>query len=489
MKKSAPPPSPTRPALLRFLVFAGALALTWIAGCDALRLVREWPRTQLATLREEDLVRAIRNTIGGATGDAQVGMRLAGMSTLITRALRGGDDELANARAQASQRLAQLHGTDLGRIQHATLVMLALERARTPADDWWPAVEPYLGALEHATFAHRQQPLTDAYVAAYRQAGLRPTAACEAALLLVGNPHGPFIQFFASRATTLATALETTDPAHAEYLHALVARVLRAIVLERGADGLRLQAADSLIAELERRGEVETRSRFASELSRYRAELARHRPALVSPTRAALSLVSATQVDRAAASTYFHVLILIAALLLALLTGWGWIARRAEHAPRRPWLRRHLATLLTIAVGIIILMALNAADYLPAVGDGTIDELLAVENRLAGGRSAADPLLPALSVPWQTAGFAVAFVGLTAAAAWALARRRGLLPAVGRSAVLLLGLSALATLVSVAATRAALRDHDRAIEVWARGDHLAEFDEGAVLAAIRAWTP
>lgn len=488
MRKPAPPP-PIRAVVVRFLVFAGALALTCVAGCDVLRLVREWPRTQLATLREEDLVRAIRSTVGGATGDAQVGLRLAGISTLITRALRGGAEALANARTQASQQLPQLQASDLGRIQQATLVMLAQERAGTPLDQWWPALQPYLAGLDRATFLHRQKALTDAYVAAYRQAGLRPAAACEAALLLVSNPHGPFLQSFAARSTALATALETSDPPTAAYLHALVARLLRSVVLEPGADGLRLQAADLLIAELERRGEAETRNRSASRLSRYRAELASSRPTFASPTRAALPLFSATLVERAAASAYSHGLLLLAALLLALLTGWAWIARRDDETQKRPWLRRHLAALLTFAFGLIILTALNTAAHAPPRVVRTIDELLAVENRLAGGPSALDPLLPALRLPWETAASAVSFVAITAAAAWSLARRRGLLPALGRSAVVLLVLAALATLSSTRETRAALRDYDAQIDAWRQRDHLAEFDDGDVLAAIREWTP
>ena len=142
--------------------------------------------------------------------------------------------------------------SQLWRLQLAAARTWLLEQNATPRDQWWPVVRVYLEGLENAHFQNYQKASGDLWAAAYRNVGVDVGTAAELGADLVGNPHGPFVQYFAQRLRELIEQQQNSgDAAGARLCERILLTLLRDWVLESGPMGPRLLAAEKLTEYLQ----------------------------------------------------------------------------------------------------------------------------------------------------------------------------------------------------------------------------------------------
>ena len=173
-------------------------------------------------------------------------------------------------RDEVEQMIGWLRRTQLGRLQLAALVMLNLERAGAPPEQWWPAVEPLLRGLERAEFPHFLPAVATYYATVFETLALSPGTARLQACRTVGHPHGPFLQLLTARLERIASARAEAGDDSAKLCRLTARRLLRQWVLDPGPIELRLLAADLLSAELAAASAPLGASELAEQLQRWR---------------------------------------------------------------------------------------------------------------------------------------------------------------------------------------------------------------------------
>jgi hypothetical protein len=347
-------------AALIVLVAAGAVSA--LAAWSALGLWRGLPYSQITALPGEEVVAAFRAASASAPEQVRAAWLLADVGKQFTAALR---DEAALERLGgevASYAAGQTH-TQLGRLQQAATRMLELERAATPIEQWWPALEPYLVGLSRANFAHFEHELIVAWTDVYRSLGVAPGTACRNARLQVGHPHGPFLQYFVMRLRRVAQVEEQRgNAAGAQTCRTVMRCLLRQWVLDPGPPGVRLLAADLLADLLEAEPAstaASSASRLAQDLRAWRALY--HDSACERPVEF-LRLTSEPSLCPREYERLFTWLALstwtcaaaIGLGLVVLLTGWaGLIRRRGKAHPLRAFIMATIVTAVIVATGVL----------------------------------------------------------------------------------------------------------------------------------------
>ncbi|NLG42469.1 MAG: hypothetical protein GX547_04420 [Phycisphaerae bacterium] len=238
----------------RLVVLALAVVLSLIVGWRAWQFWNGLPGVRLARLTWPDYERAQRTADARMSRAARQGLIAANVSHLFTSALL--DPDVYPARRDTLQRmLAELTDTQIGRIQLAAFLMLEMERAAAPVEQWWPRLAPVLTGLERAQFRHFLAPLEDSRTEMYEALGLRTGAARAQAEQTIGQPHGPLLQYLAPRLGTLARTRSAAEDGSDVVCRSVLLRLLQQWVLDDGPPGMRLLAADLLAQAISDAGE------------------------------------------------------------------------------------------------------------------------------------------------------------------------------------------------------------------------------------------
>jgi hypothetical protein len=321
-----------------WLVFVGlALALSAIAVVSALGLWQRLPQQQISALPGDDVTRALRAAVQAAPEQARQAWVLNDVGRLFTAALR---DEAARQQLSAGvgSYVTGQRDTQLGRLYQAATRMLELERAGTPVGEWWPNLAPYLNGLGRAGFAHFESNLVAAWTEAFRSLGVDGGTAGRNAQLYVGHRHNPFLQYFTARLRRVAEAHALAgDVDCVQACRLIVQRLLRRWVLEPGSPGLRLLAADLLADVLEAAPSVSSQPQASSLARDLRAWRAAYRDSAATRPVDFLGVTSEPSSCPRQHERLFGCLALTtwtcaaaaAVGVLALLTCWTWLFRRA----------------------------------------------------------------------------------------------------------------------------------------------------------------
>lgn len=273
MSNAEPPAEETRASRTQLLVLAAAIALSFFAGAQTWRLWRRLPGVQVRHIEPAAYQAAFERTRSRMSPEGTEGLVAVNLSTLFTAALRQPGVYAAN-RTTVEHMTARLRRTQLGRLQLAAFVMLELERAGRPVETWWPQLEPVLAGLQTADFPHFLPEVLAAQAAAFESLGLEPGAARVEARRVLGQPHGPFLEFFCDRLRRVAVARRAAGDDSARQCEELVRRLLRSWTLAPAPAGLRLLAADLLARDIESSRMAETptadEAALADELRRWR---------------------------------------------------------------------------------------------------------------------------------------------------------------------------------------------------------------------------
>jgi hypothetical protein len=238
----------------RLVVLALAIVLSLVAGLQAWRLWSNLPGVRLARLTRADYQRAQREAEAGMSRQARQGLIAANVSHLFTSVLQ--NPEVYPATFDTLQRmLSELPDTQLGRLQLAAFLMLEMERAAVPVGQWWPRLAPVLSGLEQAQFSHFLAPLEDNRTDIYHSLGLSAGAARAQAEEIMGQPHGPLLQYLAPRLARLAQSRAAYNDGSDVLCRRLLFKLLRQWTLDDGPPGVRLLAAD-LLAQAITAGDV-----------------------------------------------------------------------------------------------------------------------------------------------------------------------------------------------------------------------------------------
>ena len=365
MTSGSQPNRSRRVKLAALVVLVAAAAVSALAGWSALGLWQGLPYSQIKALSGEEVVAAFRAASLSAPEQVREAWLLTDVGKQFTAALR---DEAALERlsGEVASYAAGQTRTQLGRLQQAATRMLEQERAATPIELWWPALEPYLTGLSQANFAHFEHELIVAWTDVYRSLGVAPGTACRSARLHVGHHHGPFLQHFVTRLRRVAEAEEQRDNlAAAQTCRTIVRRLLRQWVLDRGPPGVRLLAADLLADMLEAEPAstaASSASRLARDLRAWRAlyhENARQRPVEFLRLTSEPSLCP-REYERLFTWLALSTWTCAAAIgvgLVALLTGWAWLIRhRGDAHPLRAFIMATIVTVVIVATGMLWLL-------------------------------------------------------------------------------------------------------------------------------------
>lgn len=250
MRKAHPAPPPPKLRLARVLLLGAAVVLS-IGG--AVQLYGLWLRLPGVRWRHataEAYTAALRAAEARMSPQARQGLIAANVSNLFT-AVYMRPEPAGAYRPTLERMLGQLRDTQLGRLQLAAFLMLEMERAGTPVEQWWPTLQPLLPGHEQASPSHFLGELIDHRTGLFRSLGFGPASAWASADRAVGHPHGPLLQFLVSRLERLATAREAAADGSAESCRRLVRRLLRQWTLDAAPAGLRLLAADLLAHALD----------------------------------------------------------------------------------------------------------------------------------------------------------------------------------------------------------------------------------------------
>jgi len=365
MSSGSQPNRSRRVNVAALIALVAAAAVSAFAGWSALGLWRGLPHSQIKALSGDEVVAAFRAASVSAPEQVREAWLLTDVGKQFTTALR---DQAALQRLSAevaSYAAGQTH-TQLGRLQQAATRMLELERAATPIEQWWPALEPYLAGLSQANFAHFEHDLIVAWTDVYRSLGVAPGTAYRNARLHAGHPHGPFLQYFVTRLRRVAEAEEQrSNPAGAQTCRTIAWRLLRQWVLDRGPPGIQLLAADLLadMLEAEQAPSVASpTSRLAQDLRAWRGlyhESACQRPVEFLGLTSEPSLCP-REYERLFAWLALSTWTCAAAIgvgVLALLTGWAWLIRsRGDAHPLGTFITAIIVIVVIVATGMLWLL-------------------------------------------------------------------------------------------------------------------------------------
>lgn len=337
----------------------GALGL-WAAAAFTARM----PVERIRTLRTEDYRAMYAFVSRMLTGEALEAELHRLLSASIVEALTGNADS-EQLTAKMNLGTTPRGTSQLWRLQLAAGRIWLLENKGAAQDQWWPAVRGYLEGLKHARFQHRQQKLADAWAAAYRNAGVDEGTAAELGGDFVGNPHGPFLQYFVERMRRLIDERRTAgDIPAARLCERILLALLKDWILEDGPAGPRLLAVDLLEQFLLQHHllsnniDIQAYNAMLRDLSawrqKYLGELKRRPIAILSPHPApALVPGEHERLLRAAAMTSWLTAACAAAAGLSLMLLVVRVVRRKPPAPLRSRLRVALVEVfLVCALGL-----------------------------------------------------------------------------------------------------------------------------------------
>jgi len=347
-----------RAAPLALLV--GALAASTAAGAAARGFWRRLPEHSVRAVTPAQLQAAIDRANASMSADAREALALRRASLALLHALTG-RAEPARLQAEVNAAAVGVRESRLIRLQQGAVRLWLAERAGEPVENWWPALQPYLAGMQQADCAHHQAALVEHWTAVYRHAGLGPGTAAGLAEEVVGQAHGPFVQYLAGRLQLLIGHLERTgDAVAAATCRAVLHHLLKQWVLEPGPAGLRLLAADLLAAAIDAADPAhttDTARAVADDLRAWRSAyqcVARRRPAASLDPRRRLCLAPDAH-DRLLARTGLVTWLASAALaaaLVALLLSPAWL-RCGVTGWRRLTAGVLLAAALVIAGGLV----------------------------------------------------------------------------------------------------------------------------------------
>ncbi len=338
MKRRAPEVGPKSSRRLPLVVLLSALLVSVLAAWSAIEFCRRLPR--VATLPRflpvEQRREALRQSLRGAPLEVREAFTLQLASDALGGA-RTGQVEPERLQSAVADSVAALSRSRVGRLHQAAARMWLLEQAREPIESWWPALRVYFEGMQRANLAHYQQALTQHWARVYESLGLGPGTAYGLAVGAVGQPHGPFLQFFVGHSRRVIDEREQAgDAAAAAICRKVLYRLLKQWVLEEGPAGLRLLAADLLADSLEtdsRMAAATETQAVARDLRAWRAayrEAARRRPPAVLEPYATPVLAPAAHerlLTWVALTTWLASAALAAGVFAVLLTPW-WLRRR-----------------------------------------------------------------------------------------------------------------------------------------------------------------
>lgn len=193
--------------------------------------------------------KAVRHARAGLTGTAREGLLLVVNAERFTAAWQYRAD-VNTVLDEVRARLPELRHTQIGRLQVLALTLLKLQRDGVPREQWWPVVRPHLEALEGAAFSHFLPELFAAETSIYEGLGLTAGAARRLPLSTIGAPHGPWLEFLVAGLDAVGQERRTAGDAPAAEAGARLARrLLREWIVAPGTAGLRMLAAELLVAQ------------------------------------------------------------------------------------------------------------------------------------------------------------------------------------------------------------------------------------------------
>lgn len=251
-KRRAQPPS----ILIPLGLLLGAAALSLIAGWQCLRFAATTPLVRAELLyATPSAQKRVRDTLGlairNASSEAREGYVLSTTSNLFVAALFGQRDAYS-VEHEMAQSVRELPSTRFGQVQLLAIRLLALDRAGQSPAEKWTSVRPILESCRSGSLDPHQRPLIAAWNRAYTALRVAPGTAATLAERLVGQPHGPLLQYLTGNLIALAAARrDAGDAAGAELCRETLIRLLRPLVIDPNPPGLRLLAADLLARTLE----------------------------------------------------------------------------------------------------------------------------------------------------------------------------------------------------------------------------------------------
>jgi hypothetical protein len=328
-------------------------------------------------------------------------------SLIFLKTLRRVSPEAQEA-YEAEHRIARLveplQHTSFGQYQVLAARLLALERSGQPIESWWTSIRAILPALNGPAPHHFQQNLTEAWAGGYESLRVRPGTACVAAAGLLGHPHGPLLELLTDRLLAVARQRESGgDRGGAQLCRSLLARLLRAWILEIGPAGPRLAAAELLTRVLAEWSD--SPPALTEHLRRWREtwhQAVKSRPRTVIGIRDEGALCPAEHEWAVAwtAALFWLASAAAAAALLSLILGWFWLGRGGIAVPiRSAALRGVLSASMILAAGLAWLLFApgsvredlrsdgSAVRYwwkLPMVAAATVFAVLLLPDRMAG---------------------------------------------------------------------------------------------------------
>ncbi len=192
----------------------------------------------------------ISQRLRAAGGEVREAYLMDRAARLISEALTQ-QTRPATLRAQLSQLTAEVHGSQLARLQLAAGRLWYAEQAHIEPQRWWQVVGPLLSGLEQGDFAHHLPALTDLWAGSYEAVGVGPGTARLLAVDAVGRGHGIVAQYFCQRLRRIEDLCRQQGQSQA----AETCRLVRRRWLDQwvGAPGpvwLRMLAADLLADDL-----------------------------------------------------------------------------------------------------------------------------------------------------------------------------------------------------------------------------------------------
>jgi hypothetical protein len=362
--RSKRPQSLALPLTVLAAALLASLAAGWKGARFWLRLppVRNVPAFHDLFLNGEldELEAAFDRINRSISAEAREAFALRLASNTLTGALTG-RVEASQLEPTIGQAVGKLTKSQLGRLQQAAARMWLLEQAGEPVEQWWPALRVFLEGMERANLAHYEQALTLHWARAYEAAGRGPGTAYLLAEDLVGQPHGPLLEFSVARLRrVIEDRAQAGDVAAANTCRELLYHWLRQWVLEPGPAGLRLLAAN-LLASMLANDPVTASSAPMQALTEslrswrqaYR-EAVKCRPVgIMAPYPGSLLAPAADErlFVRFALSIWLAAATLVGGIT-ALALVWTWLGHGRSSAGRRPTMSAVIAGLVVVVAGL-----------------------------------------------------------------------------------------------------------------------------------------
>ena len=275
MKRRTPSDNEQSSAVAPYVILCAAVVVSVPAIFSAVGFWNKLPQQQVRNVTSDEIRTAFAKVNRSLPAQAREGLALLQAGNTFTDILTD-RVSLEQARPSMVDTIGVVTNSQLGRIQLAALHLLTLERGSAPPEQLWPVLRVYLEGIERADFEHDQQALIRQWCPVYEAVGLSSGTAYQLAEDAVGHPHGTLLQYFVPRLRKCITQCDAAgDHIAAQKCRTLLGNLLRQWILQDGAPGLQLLAAD-LLADFLENDSVGTddaaRKAVASELREWQRE-------------------------------------------------------------------------------------------------------------------------------------------------------------------------------------------------------------------------